>query len=392
MRTLRTISLVVLSMMMVVSLGWGQTTVFSDDFTTGPGESVVRYGPIGTSPWSVNAINDWGARRNSLAGVSTLDISNSAVWNTAGAAGGGWALAAIPLSGCKSPFNAKLSSNPGVVTWTFNMRTHRSTAGNGFGSSTGGTAITEWYANALVLAATDNTEATGDGYAVVEHRPIEGPDAQAPTTNNIALIKFTGGIRGTRTIIVPFGPALAATRNFSSNKVTYNPKTNEWQLFSRDDLGYATVTDPESGTLTQIGTTVKDSEHTSKAMVYMFAYAQGSYTSGRYYQFANIKVTVSSTTGISNSSEIPQEFKLDQNYPNPFNPSTNITFSVPSSGRYSLKVCNLLGQEIAELLSKELLAGTHAVSFNASHIPSGVYIYTLTGQNVQLSKAMMLTK
>jgi hypothetical protein len=391
MKTLRTIPLVVL-LMMVVNLGWGQTTVFSDDFTTGPSEAVVKYGPIGTSPWSVRAINGWSARRNTAAGVSTLDISNSAAWNTAGAAGGGWALAVVPLSGFKSPYNVKLSSNPGVIAWTFNMRTHRSTAGNGFGSSTGGTAITEWYANALVLASTDNTEATGDGYAVVEHRPIEGPDAQAPTTNNIALVKFTGGIRGTRTILVPFGPALASTRNFTSNKVTYNPKTNEWQLFSRDDGGYTTVMDPESGTLPQIGTVVKDSEHTLKTMTHMFAYAQGSYTSGRYYQFANIKVTVSPTTGISNSSEIPKELALDQNYPNPFNPTTNIRFSVPVSGRYSLRVFNLLGQEIAELLNKELHAGTHAVGCDGSGIPSGIYIYTLTGANAHLSKAMMLVK
>jgi hypothetical protein len=379
-------------MMMVVSLGWGQTTVFSDDFSTTTSETLVKYGPIGTSPWSVNGINDWCARRNAAAGLSTLDLSNSAVWNTAGAAGGGWVLAAVPLSGFKSPYNVKLSSNPGVITWTFNMRTHRSTAGNGFGSSTGGTAITEWYANALVLAATDNTEATGDGYAVVEHRPIEGTDSQLPSTNNIALIKYTGGIRGTRTTLIGFGPALASTRNFSSNKVTYNPKTNEWQLFSRDDLGYAAAVDPESGTLTQIGTAVIDNTHTSKVMTYLFAYAQGSYTSGRYYQFANIKVTVSAATGITNSSEIPRELKLDQNYPNPFNPSTNIKFSVPASGRYSLRVLNLLGQEVAEVFNKELFAGTHTVGFDASALPSGIYIYTLTGQNAQLSKAMMLIK
>jgi hypothetical protein len=127
-------------------------------------------------------------------------------------------------------------------------------------------------------------------------------------------------------------------------------------------------------------------------MKYLGPYWQGDLTSGRYNQFDNIKVTVRTTTGTTNSSEIPQEFKLDQNYPNPFNPSTNITFSVPSSGRYSLKVFNILGQEIAELFDKELHAGTHAVGFEGSGVPSGTYIYTLTGEHAQLSKAMMLIK
>ena len=382
MKTLRTIPLVVL-LMMVVNLGWGQTTVFSDDFNSNTDVALVKWGPIGATPWSVNAINDWSARRN-----TTLDLSNSGTWNTAGLAGGGWVFAYVSLSGFKTPYNVKLSSNPGMITWTFNLRTNRSTANEGFGSSTGGTALDQWYGTAWILATTENTEATGDGYAVVMHR-----EATATAVNQIALIKFTGGIRGTRTTIIGFSPALAATRNWVSVKVTYNPKNNQWQLFSRDDLTYPVLSaDPEIGTLPQIGIATVDNAYTSATMKYLGPYWQGDLTSGRYNQFDNIKVTVTSTTGISNSSEIPQEFKLDQNYPNPFNPSTNITFSVPSSGRYSLKVCNLLGQEIAELLNKELLAGTHAVSFNASHIPSGVYIYTLTGQNVQLSKAMMLTK
>jgi hypothetical protein len=380
MKTLRTISFVVL-LMMVVNLGWGQTTVFSDDFNTNTDATLVQWGPIGTTPWSVNAINGWSARRN-----TTLDLSNSATWNTAGAAGGGWVFAYVSLSGFSSPYNVKLSSNPGMITWTFNMKTNRSTANEGFGSTTG-TPITEWYSTAWILASTDNTEATGDGYAVVMHR-----EASGNAVNQIALIKFTGGIRGTRTTIVGFGPALAATRNWVSVKVTYDPKTNQWQLFSRDDASQTTLADPETGTLPQIGVATVDNAYTSTTMKYLGPYWQGDLSSGRYNQFDNLKVTVRSTTGITNSSEIPQEFKLDQNYPNPFNPSTNIKFSVPASGRYSLRVLNLLGQEVAEVFNKELFAGTHTVGFDASALPSGIYIYTLTGQNAQLSKAMMLIK
>jgi choice-of-anchor A domain-containing protein/uncharacterized repeat protein (TIGR01451 family) len=89
---------------------------------------------------------------------------------------------------------------------------------------------------------------------------------------------------------------------------------------------------------------------------------------------------------------IPTEFKLEQNYPNPFNPSTTIEFALPKSGRYSLKIYNILGQEVATLLNREVSAGTHKVNFNAARFASGVYIYRLTGADVNLVKKMMFIK
>lgn len=89
---------------------------------------------------------------------------------------------------------------------------------------------------------------------------------------------------------------------------------------------------------------------------------------------------------------IPTEFVLYQNYPNPFNPSTTIEFAVPVSGNYALKVYDVLGQEIASLIDKDLNAGTHKVSFDASKLTSGIYIYRLTGENISLSKKMMYAK
>ncbi|OGU78773.1 MAG: hypothetical protein A2279_04070 [Stygiobacter sp. RIFOXYA12_FULL_38_9] len=89
---------------------------------------------------------------------------------------------------------------------------------------------------------------------------------------------------------------------------------------------------------------------------------------------------------------MPTEFKLAQNYPNPFNPSTTIEFAIPVSGNYALKVYDVLGQEIASLIDKDLNAGIHKVSFDASKLSSGMYIYRLVGNNVNITKKMMLTK
>ena len=88
----------------------------------------------------------------------------------------------------------------------------------------------------------------------------------------------------------------------------------------------------------------------------------------------------------------PSQFNLDQNYPNPFNPNTNIEFSLAQSGQATLKVYNLLGQEVATLLNTNLSAGAHTVNFDASELSSGVYIYQLQANNQTLTKRMTLIK
>ena len=99
-------------------------------------------------------------------------------------------------------------------------------------------------------------------------------------------------------------------------------------------------------------------------------------------------------TGVESEpgAAIPAEFELSQNYPNPFNPTTTIKFSIPQQGNYSLKVFNLLGQEVAQLHNGELNAGKYEAKFNASKLSSGIYFYTLTGNNVNITKKMLLLK
>jgi len=97
-------------------------------------------------------------------------------------------------------------------------------------------------------------------------------------------------------------------------------------------------------------------------------------------------------TSVGDNYTTPTEYKLAQNYPNPFNPSTTIEFVVPQAGMYSLKVYNTLGQEVANLVENELASGLHKVTFDASRLASGMYIYKLSGNNVNVSKKMILMK
>jgi len=82
--------------------------------------------------------------------------------------------------------------------------------------------------------------------------------------------------------------------------------------------------------------------------------------------------------------ELPENFVLEQNYPNPFNPMTTIAFTLPSQSLVTLKVYNLLGQEMATLFNNELLdEGDQSVDFNAMSLTSGVYFYRVSGQSIE---------
>ncbi len=72
--------------------------------------------------------------------------------------------------------------------------------------------------------------------------------------------------------------------------------------------------------------------------------------------------------------EIPTEFSLKQNYPNPFNPSTVIEFGIPESGRYVIKIYNVIAEIVRVLSDKELSAGFHKITFNANDLSSGIFL------------------
>jgi len=85
-------------------------------------------------------------------------------------------------------------------------------------------------------------------------------------------------------------------------------------------------------------------------------------------------------------------YALDQNYPNPFNPTTTISFTLPVRDQVTLKVYNMVGQEVALLVNGEHQAGTYFVDFDASRLASGVYFYTLQTSNFSSTKKMTLVK
>lgn len=92
------------------------------------------------------------------------------------------------------------------------------------------------------------------------------------------------------------------------------------------------------------------------------------------------------------NNDLPKEFLLFQNYPNPFNPTTNIGFRIAEFGFVSLKIYDILGNEIATLVDEYKSAGKYEVEFDASNLTSGVYFYTMRSNNFMATKKLVLLK
>ncbi len=132
----------------------------------------------------------------------------------------------------------------------------------------------------------------------------------------------------------------------------------------------------------------------------LYSYIDNNLENGNYnYRLKQVDFNGASEYSqvIEVNIDVPLEFNLKQNYPNPFNPATQINFSLAVDSRVTLKVFDVLGQEVVSLLNENIAAGAHKITFNASNLNSGVYLYRIEANGVDGSnfisvKKMLLTK
>lgn len=105
------------------------------------------------------------------------------------------------------------------------------------------------------------------------------------------------------------------------------------------------------------------------------------------YRDSSILLGVNNITG-----NIPSEFKLEQNYPNPFNPVTTINYSLPKASNVSIKIYDMLGNEVMNIVNEFKQAGNYSASVDASSLASGVYFYKMEAGNYKDAKKMILVK
>lgn len=132
-----------------------------------------------------------------------------------------------------------------------------------------------------------------------------------------------------------------------------------------------------------------------------YSYEDNGLSTGKYsyrlvqVDYSGAKETVGNIEVEVNAA--PAAFTLGQNYPNPFNPSTVIAFTLPVDAKVSLRILNVLGEEVTNLVNSNMSSGSHQVTFNASSMNSGIYFYTIEvngadGSNFSNTKKMMLIK
>ena len=223
---------------------------------------------------------------NTLATGASATLNASAFLDIVNSTTSGVSYVTGSTSSYASPYATTLSSNTGIVTWTFNMRYNRTTHPSGFAASN--------YGQAVVLGGTDaNIATSGNGYAVVY--------GNSGATDPIRLVAYSTGLAGTLTdICTSASNDIALVNNYASVRVTFNPATNAWSLFVRDD-GATAWTDPISGVTAQKGTTTTNSTYTGSSLTtfgYLWNHSGTAAQSAQFDRF-NVQVAPSTTPTLS---------------------------------------------------------------------------------------------
>jgi hypothetical protein len=236
------------------------TTVFSDNFNRAS---------LGAAWTTTVTAGDGGASIVS----NILQLTNDA---TGTANANGRVFTTVDTSTFLSPFNQVLSSNPGLISWSFNIQQIRPNP-SGFGSGE--------YGAAFVLAGTNGDFMQGDGYAVVIGNSV--------TPDPIRLVRYTGGLDANANltnIISGASPLNDAGVSYYSIEVTYDPSSDGWEMFGRND-GASSFADPLVGTLTSVGTAI-NSTFTSSTMTHIGTLWNYSTAGAQTSQFDNVVVSV----------------------------------------------------------------------------------------------------
>jgi hypothetical protein len=140
-----------------------------------------------------------------------------------------------------------------------------------------------------------------------------------------------------------------------------------------------------------------DQSHVELFWRYYYTGQQTDDDSGQRAMMAVSRIVVGTPEQVTTADEntnvsLPDRFTLHQNYPNPFNPSTQIRFELPENGRVILTVHDILGRTVSTLVDEHMHAGVHTVTFDASRLAGGMYIYRLHTESFTESKRMLLIK
>lgn len=191
--------------------------------------------------------------------------------------------------------------------------------------------------------------------------------------------------------LTPAGALPVELSRFTSQLTDQGIRLNWQTATEKNNSGFEIDRSTDKLTFSKIGF-VKGNGTTTESQSYSFLDAQAS---GKvFYRLRQIDFDGHATYSptIEANAGSPKTFALQQNYPNPFNPSTTISFSLPTAALVRLTIYDMLGREVATLVKGWRDAGKYDVSFDASHLATGLYLYRLQAADVTVTKRMMLVK
>ena len=188
-------------------------------------------------------------------------------------------------------------------------------------------------------------------------------------------------------------PPLPVELTTFSASIVKNKVELNWETATEvNNYGFNIERKPETGSWNKIGF-VEGSGNSNSPKHYTFT--DNTITAGKFlYRLKQIDIDGSFeySDAIEVDLSSPVKYELSQNFPNPFNPTTSIQFSLPEASKVKLVVYNIIGEQVAELVNKNMEAGYHNVQFNAGNLNSGIYIYKIEANNFTQIRKMMLLK
>ncbi len=272
------------------------------------------------------------------------------------------------------------------------------------GSMLGVTHFRVTYSNTELFNANVETVVTTTTSATVSGPLTEGAtywwyvelsyDGGATWENPSSVWKFTVDAGASAVMPLVGSPARGVTIGTNSPTLSWYLPTQsqsalsyEVELSTNPDFSNATKYD----NIAQLNSQVTD---LAEGEYYWRVRSKTSGSTSNYSNTGNFKV--GSVTSVDGDEELPLSYSIEQNYPNPFNPTTTINYSLPEANFVTIKIYNMLGQEVKTLLSEEVKAGRHNVNWNGENnfgikVSSGTYIYRITaGEFVQAKKMILL--
>lgn len=194
----------------------------------------------------------------------------------------------------------------------------------------------------------------------------------------------------------------------SPSKLSGEPADNPvivnltWEDNSDNEAGFVIERrqiqgDPDFIVIDTVNANVAEYTDTSVSNYASYVYKMYAYNADTTSEYSDVAIVDIQFTGVEDEELLPTEYSVSQNFPNPFNPSTSIKFALPEASKVTLKIFNLLGQEVSTLVNQNYDAGRYEVQFNAQSIASGIYIYSISAEGINgnrfiESKKMTLLK